>query len=200
MPAPLRVGTMLIASLDLEDPNFHRTVVLIIQHSEEEGTLGLVLNRPLGEKINLYSNEELQKLTGTEEAVHDASVELGEMFFQGGPVEPGYLFFLHRLNGGVEGGTEACPGVYLGGDLDAIRAEAAVVDTNDPVLRFYLGYAGWKEGQLEAEIAIGAWYLTEGRPELIFDPEPDQLWQRALYSLGGKYRALSLIPQNPQVN
>ena len=83
MPAPLRVGSLLIASLDLEDPNFHRTVVLVIQHSEEEGTLGLVLNRPLGERVSLYSSEELQKLTGTEAAIQDASLELGGLFFQG---------------------------------------------------------------------------------------------------------------------
>jgi putative transcriptional regulator len=200
MPAPLSVGTVLIASLDLEDANFRRNVVLIIQHSEAEGTLGLVLNRPLGEKVNLYSSEELQKLTGTEPLGEEASTELGGLFFQGGPVEPGYLFFLHRLDGVIEGGSEICPGVYLGGDLDAIRAEAAVLEAADPVLRFFLGYAGWKEGQLEAEIAIGAWYLCPGSKELIFDAEPDDTWQRALYSLGGKYRAMSLIPENPDLN
>ena len=200
MPAPLQVGSLLIASLDLEEPNFFRTVVLIIQHSGAEGTVGLVLNRPLGEKVSLYSSEELQRLTGTQAAVHDASVELGGLFFQGGPVEPGFLFFLHRLDGLIKGGTEICSGIHLGGDLDAVRAEAAVLEAVDPVLRFYLGYAGWKEGQLEAEIDIGAWYLCPGRVDLIFDAEPEDLWQRALYSLGGKYRSLSLIPEDPEVN
>ncbi len=200
MPAPLRVGTVLIASLDLEDPNFHRTVVLIIQHDEKEGTLGLVLNRPLGDKINLYSTTELQQLAQTDDAVRDATDELGGMFFQGGPVEPGYLFFLHRLSGVIQGGSETCPGVYLGGDLDTIRAEASVMESADPVVRFYLGYAGWKEDQLEAEIAIGAWFLCDGHPRIIFETDPEQMWQKTLYSLGGKYRALSLIPPNPEVN
>jgi putative transcriptional regulator len=200
MPAPLCVGTMLIASLDLEDRNFNRAVILVIQHSEAEGTLGLVLNRPLGEKVSLYSSEELQKITGTEDAGGEATVELGGLFFQGGPVEPGYLFFLHRLDGLIEGGNEICPGVFLGGDLDAIRTQAAVLESTDPVLRFFLGYAGWKDGQLEDEIGAGAWILCEGRPELIFDASSEDVWQHSLYSLGGKYRVLSLIPENPEVN
>ena len=200
MPAPLGVGTVLIASLALEDPAFSRTVALIIQYHEHDGTLGLVLNRPLGEKVSLYSTEELQKLTGKEGLVGEGSPELGGLFFQGGPVNPGYLFFLHRLRDVIGGGSEVCAGVYLGGDLDAVRAHAAVLESTNPVLRFYLGYAGWKEGQLEAEIDMGAWILTESTPELIFDAEPDQAWQHALYALGGKYRAMSLIPEDPEVN
>lgn len=200
MPAPLDVGTLLIASLALEEPSFHRSVVLVIQHTASEGTLGLILNRPLGDKVSLYSSEELQKLAGAEEMVTDARAELGGLFFQGGPVQPGYLFFLHRLHEVIQGGSQICPGVYLGGDLEAIRAHATVLTTADPSLRFYLGYSGWKEGQLEAEIGMGAWMLAEARPEFVFDAEPEQLWQRALYSLGGKYRALSYIPENPEVN
>jgi putative transcriptional regulator len=200
MAVPLNVGTLLIASLALEDPNFHRSVVLIIQHAAADGTLGLILNRPLGDKVSLYSTEELQKLAGAEGMVSDARAELGGLFFQGGPVQPGYLFFLHRLQDVIQGGSPVCPGVYLGGDLEAIRTHATALATADPALRFYLGYSGWKEGQLEAEIGMGAWMLAEGRTDFIFDAEPEQLWQRAVYSLGGKYRALSFIPDDPKVN
>jgi putative transcriptional regulator len=200
MPAPLQAGTLLIASLDLEDANFSRTVVLLIQHSPSEGTLGLIINRPLGEKVALYSTDELQRLAGTPETGADAPTELGGLFFQGGPVEPGYLFFLHRLDGLIKGGSEVCEGVFLGGDLDAVRSEAAVLNAEEPVLRFYLGYASWREGQLEAEIAIGAWYLCPGTQDLTFDRRPDGIWQKALFSLGGKYRALAMIPENPEVN
>ena len=147
-----------------------------------------------------FPEEYIQKLAGAEEMVSDARAELGGLFFQGGPVQPGYLFFLHRLQEVIQGGSQICPGVYLGGDLEAIRAHATVLTTADPALRFYLGYSGWKEGQLEAEIGMGAWMLAEARPEFVFDAEPEQLWQRALYSLGGKYRALSYIPENPEVN
>jgi putative transcriptional regulator len=200
MSARLQVGTLLIASLDLEDPNFCRTVVLLVQYSQEDGAVGLVLNRPLGEKLALYSNEQLQRLTGVEAAIQDVAPEISSLFFEGGPVEPGYLFFLHRLDSLAEPGMQICPGVYLGGDLEAVRAEAAVLEAADPALRFYLGYAGWQAGQLEAEIDIGAWYLCPSRAELILDASSEDLWQRALYSLGGKYRALSFIPEDPTVN
>ena len=199
MPAPLQAGTVLIASLDLEDANFLRTVVLLIQHSEGEGTLGLVLNRPLGDKVSLYSGEELHRLAGIFNAGEDASSdELGRVFFQGGPVEPGYLFFLHRLDGLITAGTPVCPGVFLGGDLDAVRTQAQ--GGHQPGLRFYLGYAGWREGQLEAEIAIGAWYLCPATPELVFDDQPAGMWQRAMYSLGGRYRVLSMVPETTGLN
>lgn len=200
MPAPLQAGTLLVASLDLEDPNFNRTVVLIIQHGDEEGTMGLVLNRPLGDKVCLYSREELQRFTGTEADALDPVAELGGLFFQGGPVGPGYLFFLHRLEGLIKGGTEICPNLYLGGDLDTVRTEAEMMDAGNPLLRFYLGYAGWQKEQLEAEISIGAWILCPGRASLIFDSNPESLWQKALYSLGGKYRSLSVIPEDPGLN
>ena len=159
-----------------------------------------MLNRPLGEKLALYSNAQLQRLTGVEAVIHDLSAEISNLFFQGGPVEPGYLFFLHRLESLIEQGVQICPGIILGGDLDTIRAEAAVLETANPVLRFYLGYAGWQAGQLEAEIEIGAWYLCPSSAELVFDTPPDDLWQQTLYSLGGKYRILSFIPEDPSVN
>ena len=65
MPAPLQIGTLLVASPVLsEDPNFNRTVVFITHYSEEQGAMGLVINRPLGEQVKLYSADELQRLIG----------------------------------------------------------------------------------------------------------------------------------------
>ncbi len=200
MPAPLDVGTMLIASLALEDPNFRRTVVLVTKYSAAEGTLGLVINRPLGHRVRLHLSDDLRKLAGASELASDASAKLGNLFFQGGPVEPEYVFILHGLQEPIEGSTPVCPGVYFGGDLEALQPRLAVLPSGEPAVRFYLGYSGWKEGQLESEIDMGAWVLAEGSAELVFSAQPDQAWQRALYSLGGKYRVLSLIPEDPTVN
>ena len=77
MPAPLRAGTLLVATLDLEDPNFNRTVVLIIHYSEEDGTMGLVINRPLGDQVQLYSAEELQRFAGADFAGESHPSALG---------------------------------------------------------------------------------------------------------------------------
>jgi putative transcriptional regulator len=200
MPAVLLPGTFLISSLGLdEDPNFGRTVVLVLQHSAEDGTCGLVVNRPLGDRAEFYSSEQLQNLT------QGLSLEEGRaesLFFQGGPVQPGYLLYMHRIHelGDEQRGTQVCSDLYVGGDLDAIRAHPGVADPTQPLLRFYLGYAGWAAGQLEAEIAVDSWILAAAEPELVFSRHPESVWQRALYAMGGPYRPLSFLPLDPIVN
>ncbi|HIG55166.1 MAG TPA: YqgE/AlgH family protein [Candidatus Latescibacteria bacterium] len=215
MPAPLETGTLLVASPDLsEDPNFNRTVVVVTHYSEEDGTMGLVLNRPLGEQVELYSADELLRLvdtipnttgTDTSEIEKELSEEikssaLGRMFYQGGPVHQNTLFFLHRLDAIIKGGIEIVDGLYLGGDLDTLRAEAEVAKADQPLLRFYLGCAGWNKGQLESEIGYGAWILAPSDPDLIFASTPETIWREALYALGGKYRSISVLPEDPAVN
>lgn len=212
MPAPLQTGTLLVASPDLrEDPNFNRTVVFIIHYSAEEGTMGLVINQPLGEQVQLYSADELQRLLdglsedeSTEPTTRPVSkavqTQLGRMFYKGGPVKQSYLFFLHRLDNTIKGGAEILDGLYVGGNLDAVRAEAEVVKADQPLLRFYLGYAAWDKGQLEWEISNGIWILAPGETDLIFTDRPDTIWHDVLYSLGGKYRPISVLPEDPSVN
>ena len=201
MPAPLAAGTLLVASPDLsEDPNFKRSVVFLIHYRAEEGAMGIVINRPLGKEVHLYSAEELQRLTGADPEDENIGAQVGQMFFQGGPVQQSWLFFLHRLNGVIEGGVEILDGLYLGGDLDAVRAEAEMRNADEPLLRFFLGYAGWEAGQLEAEINHGAWILAPGDPDLVFPTQANTLWHDVLYSLGGKYRPLSVLPEDPAVN
>ena len=196
MPAPLQTGSLLVATPTHESLDFNRTVVLITHYSEKDNTMGLVINRPLGERVRRYATDSLQHLAGGE----DACAELGRIFYQGGPVHQRYLFFLHRLDGLVEGGTKILDGLYLGGDLDTQYTDAEVLQTDAPRLRFYLGYAGWEPGQLEAEISAGTWFLAPGDPELVLAPTPETIWQTVLYSMGGKYRPLSVFPEDPSVN
>ena len=84
-------------------------------------------------------------------------------------------------------------------DLDR-RIVAVAVEEDDPSLRFFLGYAEWTAGQLEDEIEQGLWWLGPPGADLVFSAQPDEVWQRALFRLGGPYRAMSLIPENPRVN
>ena len=196
MPAPLQIGTLLVATPALDSPAFDRAVVLITHYSETDLTMGLVINQPLGERVRHYAADSLQQFAGGE----DACAELGRIFYQGGPVHQRYLFFLHRLDGLVEGGTKILDGLYWGGNLDTQYTEAEVLRTDAPRLRFYLGYAGWEPGQLEAEINAGTWFLAPGDPELILAPTPETIWQTVLYSMGGKYRSLSVFPEDPSVN
>ena len=208
MPAPLLPGTLLIASPNLDDlgelehgdPNFNRTVVMLLQHTDE-GSIGLVINRPLGEKIKLYTSEALERLTDGLQTIQEVALEPASMFYQGGPVGRGALVFLHQLGDTIPDSTEVCDGIYAGGDLDTLRMHASVVTAEKPLLRFYLGYAGWNPGQLENEIERrDSWILSPGNARLVFSTEPDQIWQKALHSLGDKYRALSLLPEDLSLN
>ena len=196
MPAPLQTGTLLVATPALDSLAFDRAVVLIIHYSETDITMGLVLNQPLGKGIRRYATDSLQQLAGG----GDTRTELGRIFYQGGPVHQRYLFFLHRLDGLVEGGTEILDGLYLGGNLDIEDAEADILQLDAPRLRFYLGYAGWEPGQLESEISAGTWFLAPGEPELALASTPETMWQTVLHSLGGKYRPISAFPKDPSVN
>ncbi|MBM3280997.1 MAG: YqgE/AlgH family protein, partial [Candidatus Handelsmanbacteria bacterium] len=90
--------------------------------------------------------------------------------------------------------------LYASGDLEALRSHGALMDPQQPALRFYLGFANWSAGQLENEVAMGFWVLAPGSADLVFSTEPEQAWQRALYSLGGKYRALSYVHEDPLAN
>lgn len=197
MPAPLEPGTFLIASLGLEDPAFSRTIVLLLQHRPDETTLGVVINRPLGDRAKLYPKEELDRLT---EGLARDPGHRGELFYQGGPVEPGSLIFLHRVEH-LRGNAAAIrPGLFAGGDLDALREYSAGAAVESPLLRFFLGYSEWQPGQLESEIALGAWILAPGDVDLIFSDDPKAMWQRALLALGGKYAPMSFIPEDPSLN
>ena len=193
MPAPLESGTFLVASLGLENSDFTRSVVVVLQHRPEELTLGVIINKPLGEREKLYPAEELHSLTG---GLGGAS---GRMFYQGGPVEPRSLIFLHRV-ADLEDATPICDGLYTGGDLDTLRTRTELAPEESPYLRFYLGYSSWAPGQLEAEISVGAWILSPGDSDLVFSGEPETVWHLALHGMGGKYAAMSFIPEDPSVN
>lgn len=193
MPAPLVPGTFLIASLNLEhDRNFTRSVVLILRCNPDAGAAGVVINQPLGQR----RAAELQHLA---EGLEHLQTPAGGLFFQGGPVGQDSLVVLHRI-GHLGEGPPIFEDLYASGDLEALRAHAAFADPQQPVLRFYLGFANWSLGQLENEVAMGFWILAPGSADLVFSTEPDQVWQQALYSLGGKYRALSYIHEDPLAN
>lgn len=193
MPAPLVPGTFLIASLNLEqDPNFTRSVVLILRHSPETGTAGVVINQPLGQR----RAAELQHLA---EGLEHLQTPEGGLFFHGGPVGQEHLVLLHRVEHLGEG-PPIFEDLYASGDLDALRAHGAFMDPRQPVLRFYLGFANWSAGQLENEVAMGFWILTPGSADLVFSTQPELVWQQALYTLGGKYRALAYVHEDPLAN
>jgi len=183
-PGDLRPGQLLLADPSLEDPHFEEAVVLLCAHDDEQGSIGLILNRPLDLPLAklLPEAEELDAM------VHGLS--------WGGPVS---LEKLHALHGGGEGMAECfsvCPGVEFGGVLD----ELSMVHASGSPVRFFLGYTGWDAGQLDGEMAIGTWRVHPGGAEQVFDEDPATLWGRLMAKLEPSLRWLRHRPDDPGCN
>jgi putative transcriptional regulator len=175
-----------VAGPPLEDPNFRRTVVFMIEHNEE-GALGVVLNRPspidLADALPQWAD-----LAASPPTV-----------FIGGPVEQGSVLGLGRL---VE---DAAPD-----GLTLVHAGIGVLDLEaDPVrllgevggVRLFTGYAGWGAGQLEGELAMGGWYVVDAEPEDVTTTAPDDLWRAVLRRQPDRDLALlALFPDDVSAN
>lgn len=179
-------GRLLVATPSLEDPNFDRTVVLILQHDDVEGAMGLVLNRPSG----LPLEEEL----GDWGALAAPPDEV----FIGGPVQPEVAIALGWLDHSVtvpEGMQPVMDGL---GVVDLRRSPDEVPGLL--AVRVFAGYAGWGAGQLEQEIAEGAWFTLDADP---WDPatsDPDELWRQVFKRQSDRLRMLATFPDDPSLN
>jgi putative transcriptional regulator len=186
-----RAGRLLVATPLLGDPNFKRTVVLIVEHEDVQGTLGVVLNRPTDVSVG-------QVLRQWTEFATEPSV-----VFRGGPVAPSSALALAMIPGTDEPlGWRALDGVpalaRLGlVDLDTPPGLLATAITS---LRVYAGYAGWSPGQLEGEIAEGAWWVLPAQPSDVFAASPEGLWRQVLRRQEGDMAFLATYPDDPTQN
>lgn len=180
--ADLKKGAFMIASPDFESGIFHRSVVLLCDHSAQ-GSFGLIVNKPL-------------EVEGEEGVLQ---MENGERQFEmraSGPNEPSQIMLLQSQSVDEEVSLEICPGIYLNGDLGILQDEEDEI----PQTILCFGYGGWVAGALEQELLAGAWFLRPAKKEHIFDLPPERLWQTLLRELGGSYKTLSLMPENLELN
>lgn len=178
-------GHFLVASPRLADPNFYRSVVLMVQH-DAEGAMGVVLNRKTSSTI-----AELWHLVSQTECVSDEPV------FVGGPVS-GPLLALHRHAALAE--SEVLPGVYFAAEQDAV---VQIVSDPQGPFRLFVGYSGWSAGQLEDELEAGGWLTDPATCDDVFS-DPGDLWNRIARRIGLEILGPTLknvrIPDDPSVN
>jgi putative transcriptional regulator len=176
-------GQLLIAGPSLLDPNFWRTVVLVIEHTDE-GALGLVLNRPsettVGEAVS-----QLEDL-----------VDLGDQLFIGGPVQPSAVIVLAEFEDATDAALIAFADVGVLGISASLEEVSAGVRSG----RAFVGHSGWGPGQLDGEIERGDWILEPARREDAFSAEPRELWPEVLTRKGGSYALIARMPPDPSVN
>lgn len=179
-------GDLLVATPVIEDPNFARSVVLLLDH-DEDGALGVVLNRPSDVAVT-------DVLPSWDELAVDPPVVFG-----GGPVQPDAIVALARARPGVDRGEEWQP---ITGRLRLIdlREDPALAAAEVEVVRVFAGYAGWAPGQLEAELDEEAWVTVGTEPDDPFSRDPDELWARVLRRQPGEVKLLSTYPEQPWAN
>jgi putative transcriptional regulator len=174
-------GQLLIAGPALLDPNFFRTVVLVVEHSED-GAFGLVLNRPS------------ETTAGEAVAELEALLELDDPVFIGGPVQPSALIVLADFEDPDDAALLAFDdvGVLAGASAD----QAAGIRRS----RAFVGHSGWGPGQLESELERGDWFLETATGEDAFTDNPLKLWESVLTRKGGSYALVARMPPDPSVN
>jgi putative transcriptional regulator len=176
-------GQLLIAGPSLLDPNFWRTVVLVIEHTDE-GAFGLVLNRPsettVGEAV-----PQLEEL-----------VDPDDRLFIGGPVQPSSVIVLAQFEDATDAALIA---------FDDVGVLATGSSPDEPVAgvrrgRAFVGHAGWGPGQLDSELEHGDWILETARREDAFSTEAPELWRVVLTRKGGSFALIARMPADPSVN
>lgn len=158
------LSVFLVASEDLEDPNFRQSVVLVTRHGPEGGPFGLIINRPTQLSLKkIFKNNKRLEATN-------------EKLYFGGPVAPNKLIFVFRADSPPEDAIEMLPGVYLSGDRELL---ARLLDRDQPThdLRIYAGYSGWAPHQLEMEMAVGGWTLARPDADMIFRGDSFDVWR-----------------------
>ncbi|MFN3201755.1 MAG: YqgE/AlgH family protein [Bradymonadia bacterium] len=161
---------ILIAVPQLTDPNFHRSVVVMIEHNHE-GAVGLVINQP-----TQHRNAEITRNLDLHwPGAPDARL------LKGGPVEPHSLWILHEDGWCFEETVQVCSGVAVSRSREALHR---MCRAEEECMLLVVGYAGWSPGQLENEIAQGAWITSEASTDLVFQWPREDLWRRSLGIMG----------------
>ncbi|MEX0967566.1 MAG: YqgE/AlgH family protein [Bacteroidia bacterium] len=178
-------GKLLISEPFLYDPNFKRSVILLCEH-HDKGDLGFILNKPL-ENIFLHDVVEMQN--GKDIPV-----------YFGGPVQQNTLHFLHREPDLIESSQCITEGLYWGGNFDLVKLKLDSGEYDPANFRFFIGYSGWGETQLQEEVDQHSWIVTSVKVGDIFQPDLSFLWRSLLKRMGGKFRIYANSPENPQYN
>jgi putative transcriptional regulator len=151
---------------------------LVCDHDSEGGTVGFCLNKPLDIMLN---------------DVVDDFPDFEAQLYCGGPVRKRALFFLHNVGDLLEGSKLISPGVWWGVNFDALKTLAAQGLVTPDRIRFFVGYSGWSEGQLNEEMETGSWVISQMHSNYMFKEAPENLWQRAMGHKGSNFAIIADI-------
>ena len=177
-------GQILVARPMLNDGGFKRTVILLAEHNEQ-GSLGFILNKPMHLTLkDVVPNLEDLKLP----------------VYYGGPVAQNQLFYIHTAGKKITGSIHIQNNYYWSGSFTEITEGLKNHTIQASQIRFFIGYAGWGEGQLKEETDEKAWGVLDSFTSELINKNPDDLWPEHVARLGGNYKVFADLPQEPSLN
>ena len=177
----LEKGLFLIASPEIDHPFYKRSIILLCDHTPA-GSFGLAVNK-------MFEVDSLDSMLSENEipALENLSPRAG------GLMQPTQMMLLHKCEDIPDQTLQVSSDIYLGGDLEFLEDK---VEKNPDELLLCFGYSGWNPGQLDREFLEGSWFTFPAIADYLFDVPPEKLWQTILKDMGGKYRSLSMIPED----
>ncbi len=181
----IKSGKVLLAEPYMLDPNFRRAVVLVCEHSEDDGTVGFILNKPLNVKVH--------------EIVADFPEIQSPVHF-GGPVATDSIHYFHNVGSLLDESIEVMRGVHWGGDFEKLKflIQSKLILAHN--IRFFVGYSGWSPGQLGTEMDYKSWIISDMHANYLFKSRPLILWKQILHHIGNTYSVIAQIPEPPCLN
>jgi|TARA_B110001450_G_C17578869_1_gene464031 putative transcriptional regulator len=178
-------GTLLVAEPSIiGDINFHRSVILLANH-KEKASLGFILNKP----FDFILKDILPEI--------NSSIEV----HYGGPVEPDNLYFIHNSPELISGSIKINEELYWGGNFEKVIELLNDESIGENNIRFFLGYSGWGENQLQNEIELNSWIIQENCiGNKVININSESFWRKQIRSLGGPYLIWGNAPENPSHN
>lgn len=184
---PLQASSLLISEPFMLDPNFQRSVILIVAQEKEEGAVGYVLNQ----NSNLIISD----------VIPDLEEELYVPLYVGGPVGLDTINFVHKRKDLLGSAVELGRDIFVGGSLQKALESLYSGEISQDEIKFFMGYSGWNPDQLENELKENSWVIcNDYHPDLIFVEEDENVWKEALIAMGPKYAHVANFPINPQWN
>lgn len=178
-------GQLLISEPSIiGDLSFNRSVILLADH-DKEGSIGFIINKPLKYTIGDLIPE----------------IESKFKIYNGGPVEQDNLYFIHNVPELIPNSVEISNGIYWGGDFESTKEliNSGIITKDN--IRFFLGYSGWHQNQLENEMNANSWIVTANNyKNKIIGKSHAHFWNDRIKELGGEYVIWSNAPENPYLN
>jgi len=168
----------------LLDTIFGRSVIFLTEYNDQ-GAVGFIINKPIEHNLS--------------DLIPDIKTALP--VYKGGPVEQDSLFFIHNQPDLIPYATEVSEGIFWGGDFEIVKELLNNGSLTQKNIRFFLGYSGWKNGQLEEEMDENSWIIVQNtyKSNLLTKAQSD-FWKEQLVTLGDKYAIWANAPENPELN